>query len=105
LKLSLIRSILAVLSDALLEVLSVMFAHDRMPKLEPWLEELITRLEARGEARGEARALIRMLQRRGLALDAADVARITACTDLDALDRWLDRAVTAVTLRDVFDEG
>jgi hypothetical protein len=46
-----------------------------------------------------------LLQRRGLALDAAAEARITACTDIDALDRWLDRAVTAVTLRDVFDEG
>jgi hypothetical protein len=46
-----------------------------------------------------------MLQRRGLALDAADETRITACADVNTLDAWLDRAVTAVSVRAVFGDG
>lgn len=33
--------------------------------------------------------------------DDAQTARIDACTDLDLLDAWLRRAVTASTLDDV----
>jgi hypothetical protein len=56
------------------------------------------RLEGRLiEARG---ALRRVLARRQLTPSKNDDARIDACTDLATLERWLDRAVTAVSVAD-----
>jgi hypothetical protein len=56
------------------------------------------RLEGRlTEARA---ALRRVLARRQLTLSQDDDARIEACTDLATLERWLDRAVTAVSVSD-----
>jgi len=49
----------------------------------------------------EARAAVRrVLARRQLALSQDDDTRIDACTDLATLERWLDRAVTAVSVSD-----
>jgi hypothetical protein len=56
------------------------------------------RLEGRlTEARA---ALRRVLARRQLTPSRDDDARIDACTDLSTLERWLDRAVTAVSASD-----
>lgn len=101
---ALARSILGVLSDALKEAILAMISPERMPALEPWLEQLIQQWEARGEARGEATALRRILACRGIAVDPSTQTRITACTDTATLESWIDRAVTATTLRDVFTE-
>jgi ClpP class serine protease len=47
----------------------------------------------------EARAMVRrVLARRGLALAPEDEARIDACEDATTLERWLDQAVTAMTV-------
>jgi hypothetical protein len=43
--------------------------------------------------RGEANALLRVLTARGFVVDAAIEARVRACTDLAALERWVTRAV------------
>ncbi|MFB4319736.1 hypothetical protein [Actinomadura sp. 21ATH] len=59
--------------------------------------------EAEGEARGKARAIVKILSARGLEPSEADRTRIQACTDKDQLDRWLDRAVTAETVDEIFD--
>jgi hypothetical protein len=49
----------------------------------------------------EARAALRrVLARRQLTPSKADDARIEASTDLATLERWLDRAVTAVSVSD-----
>jgi hypothetical protein len=49
----------------------------------------------------EARAALRrVLARRQLTPSRDDDARIDACTDLSTLERWLDRAVTAVSASD-----
>jgi flagellar biosynthesis/type III secretory pathway protein FliH len=48
--------------------------------------------KAEGEARGEAKALMMILKRRGMAITDEQQRHIVACTDLDTLDRWLDRA-------------
>lgn len=61
------------------------------------------RLEARGEARGEASMLLRVLAARGLAVDDAACARISACTDPAQFEEWAERAVTAYTVDDLFD--
>lgn len=61
--------------------------------------------EAKGEARGEARALLRVLARRGFAIDRASEQRVLSCADLELLGRWIDRAVTAKTIEEVFADG
>ncbi len=50
----------------------------------------------------EARAALRrVLARRQLSPGTDDDARIEACIDLATLERWLDRAVTAIRVSDV----
>jgi hypothetical protein len=62
--------------------------------------------EARGEARGQARgigeALLAVLAQRGFALGDADRRRILECRDLDQLQVWLGRVLTAKSLAEVF---
>ncbi|MEE8586585.1 MAG: hypothetical protein V3T83_17220, partial [Acidobacteriota bacterium] len=58
--------------------------------------------EARGEAKGKAGAILTILEKRGLAPDADARSRLRNCKDLTALDRWLERALAAGSLADVF---
>ncbi len=55
-----------------------------------------------GEARGRASALLAVLEARGLEVDEATRTRITTCTRLATLNRWIARAATAATLDAVF---
>lgn len=48
-----------------------------------------------GKAEGKATLILRLLESRGVAVPEDDRERITGCTDLDVLDRWFDRAITA----------
>ena len=57
-----------------------------------------------GLARGTQEALLRLLARRGLALDATQRERVMACDDLATLERWFDRAVEATSVEQVFVE-
>jgi len=54
-------------------------------------------------AEGRAEAVLRVLDKRGVALSEDQRARVAGCTDLDQLDEWLDRAVTATRAAEVFD--
>jgi hypothetical protein len=58
--------------------------------------------EAKGEARGEAKAILRVLSARGLCVPDEVRDRVTGCTDIARLERWLDRAVVAETADDIF---
>jgi hypothetical protein len=50
----------------------------------------------------EARAILRrVLARRELTTSQDDDARIEACSDLETLERWHDRAITAASVSDV----
>jgi hypothetical protein len=60
--------------------------------------------QARGEAKGEAQALLRVLDRRGLAVSNDQRERILACTDIATLEGWLDKAVTASSTDELFAE-
>jgi hypothetical protein len=62
-----------------------------------------TELEARGEAKGEAKALLMILQGRHFAITDQDRERITSCTDVQQLEAWIDRSITATSIEDVFD--
>lgn len=57
--------------------------------------------EAKGKAEGEANALLRVLARRGIEVPAGARDRITSCLELEQLETWLDRAVTATSIHDV----
>ena len=66
------------------------------------IERALELREARGEARGEAKALLRILARRGITVDDTARARLTACADTARLELWIDRAVTATSMEEVF---
>jgi hypothetical protein len=71
------------------------------PKMRRELNEE-TLLEGRleGQLIAARAALRRVLARRQLTLSQNDDARIEACTELPTLERWLDQAVTAVSVSD-----
>jgi hypothetical protein len=58
------------------------------------------RLQLEGRLAEARAALRRVLARRQLTPGKQDGARIEACTELATLERWLDQAVTAVSVAD-----
>jgi hypothetical protein len=58
---------------------------------------------AEGRAEGEARLLLKMLEARGIDVPNHIRTRISECTDLDQLDRWADRVLSATSVHDLFD--
>ncbi|MCI3276145.1 hypothetical protein [Streptomyces cylindrosporus] len=58
-----------------------------------------------GKAEGEAKGVLRVLEVRGLAVGDDVRARITACTDLDRLNDWLDRAGIVQSAEELFTEA
>ncbi|MFI2631893.1 hypothetical protein ACH5A2_16015 [Streptomyces collinus] len=60
--------------------------------------------EAKGEARGEAKAILRFLEARGVAVPHEARDRIAGCTDLDLLNRWLDRTPHVKSVDELFAE-
>ncbi|MEV6324840.1 hypothetical protein AB0M45_27195 [Nocardia sp. NPDC051787] len=61
-----------------------------------------SRGKAEGRAEGEAAALLRILRTRGFTMSEATASRIAECVDLDQINTWIDRAVTADSLDEVF---
>jgi hypothetical protein len=59
-------------------------------------------LEHKGEVRALRAAVARVLSARSIALSQVGSARLAACTDVDELSRWHDRAVTAGSEAEVF---
>lgn len=97
------RAILAMLSQRLLASLKEMAMDvDKIPEtkasrafrlfFEQWAE-------ARGEAKGKRECLLVVLAARGLSPTTAERATIGALTDLAALDRCIQVAVTAESVR------
>jgi hypothetical protein len=60
-------------------------------------------LRAEGRAEGIIEKLLRVLDKRGVGLTEEQRVRVESCTDLDLLDAWFDRALTAATAGEVFD--
>jgi hypothetical protein len=53
--------------------------------------------------RAVAKAVLRVLERRGIALSEADRARIASCTNIEDLERMLDQAVDVIRASELFD--
>ncbi|MEZ4224593.1 MAG: hypothetical protein R3B13_26825 [Polyangiaceae bacterium] len=79
-------------------------AFEMLPKAHQFFSESQRKSFDRGRVQSQARAIIRVLSRRNLAVFAEQRERIESCTDLETLDRWLDRAVTAASTEDIFAE-
>jgi hypothetical protein len=60
-------------------------------------------LRAEGAVEGRISSVHRVLDKRGVMMTEVQRARLYGCTDLDQLDTWLDRAVTATEASEVFD--
>jgi hypothetical protein len=73
---------------------------EQNPKMQ---QELRREGQAEGRLTEARAALRRVLTRRQLMLSKDDDARIEACIDLATLERWLDRAVTAVSVSDALE--
>ncbi|MBI4704673.1 MAG: Rpn family recombination-promoting nuclease/putative transposase [Deltaproteobacteria bacterium] len=69
-------------------------ARQRELALSNWATGVRT-ARAEGQVEGRAAALVAMLEARGLSVSDAQRARITGCTDIATLDRWIVRAATA----------
>jgi hypothetical protein len=64
--------------------------------------ETSQRLRAEGRAQGRAEDILRILERRDIETPDTVRDRVSSCTDLDTLDTWFDRALTATTAEDLF---
>jgi len=60
--------------------------------------------EREGRAQGEANALLAILQTKGLLLTEEQRQRIVSCSDVEQLDAWVRRAVTATSVEELFTE-
>ncbi len=98
LRATLVRHIMGMLHERLLAKLrEATMDLQKIPATAAFL-----RWEAEVEARGEARMLLRVLQRRGLVVDAAARARIEGCSDLATLERWADAALGASSVEELW---
>ncbi|WP_329097738.1 hypothetical protein OG979_19735 [Actinomadura citrea] len=57
---------------------------------------------AEGEVEGEVKALLLLLEARGLDVPEDVRSRVQGCTDLEQIERWIQRAVSADTAEDLF---
>ncbi|MEV0260650.1 hypothetical protein AB0I49_04815 [Streptomyces sp. NPDC050617] len=58
----------------------------------------------RGKAETEAQLILQLLEGRGVPVPESVRERVTGCTDLDTLNRWFDRAITAASAEELFTE-
>jgi hypothetical protein len=70
--------------------------------VEQGLEQGLEQGREQGAATAKAQAVLKVLDARGLGPSAKQRARVVASAGLGQLDRWFERALTAVTADDVF---
>jgi hypothetical protein len=64
--------------------------------------ELTAKGKTEGKAEGKAESVLQVLKERGLTVPEATRERIESCIDLELLDTWLRRAITASTIDELF---
>jgi hypothetical protein len=93
----LIFTALSETARAVLEELTTMQGYE-------YQSDFARRHQAVGKAQGEAEAIVRFLAARGLTVTQEQRDRIFACTDLDTLSRWVDKAATVASTDELFAE-
>lgn len=94
-----IDELLAMLPRAAGQLLEAMM----QTKQREYKSDYFRKAEAEGRAKGEATAILTVLDSRGIKVPDEIHARVIGCTDLEQLDTWLRRAVTAASAGDLFD--
>lgn len=56
---------------------------------------------AKGLAEEYAKSILQILGQRGVTVSARTREHVTACTDMDVLNRWFDRAITVDNEQDL----
>ena len=74
---------------------------EMLPQGQRFMSETQRQGFAQGEARGKAQSILRVLERRGIVVQAEHRERILTCSDTTALERWLDAAGTAESADDL----
>ena len=92
--------ILRLASDAARQVLEAMMTTSKYEKT--FIERIPDEGIAEGEAKGKAEAVLRLLDRRGVALSLEQRQLVESSTDPARLDTWFDRAVSATTAAEIF---
>jgi hypothetical protein len=88
---------------AVQRILEQLMTSDTWPVYSPFAKEHFGRGKKEGKAEGEADAVLLVLQTRRLDVSDAERERITGCTDLKQLKKWVTRAVTVEKTSDLFD--
>jgi hypothetical protein len=95
--------VLGALPEAVRNYLETLMSASAIRAKYGYQSEFARRYYAEGEASGEAKAVLAVLDARGIEVPDHIREDITACTDLDQLDTWVRRAVTANKVQDLFD--
>ncbi|WP_405885679.1 hypothetical protein OG762_26925 [Streptomyces sp. NBC_01136] len=77
----------------------------RFPGSGTLIEETRTKGRVEGRAEGRAEDILRILDLRAIDIPEAARERVNACTDLELLSTWFDRALTATTTEELFAEA
>lgn len=88
---------------AVQRILEQLMTSGTWPVYSPIAKEHFGRGKREGRAEGEADALLLVLKARSLDISDAEHERITSCTDLKQLKRWVTRAATAAKASDLFE--
>ena len=98
-----------------IEVLDRVLSEHVSPTMSEMIQTTADRLLAEGRAQGRAEAdaaaraderaaaVLRILAARDIDVPASERERIRSCRDLDALDRWFDRALRVSAFAALFD--
>ena len=67
-----------------------------------FLAQFVDDDDAERVAEGQAQMLLKLLRVKGFTISPELAARVESCKDLDQLDLWAERVLTATTLDDIF---
>jgi hypothetical protein len=88
---------------AVQRILEQLMTSNTWPVYSPFAKEHFGRGKKEGRAEGEAEAILLVLKARSLDVSDTERERITSCTDLKQLKKWITRAATAEKSSDLFD--
>lgn len=95
----------AALLDAWIEcAISATTVNDLFDNNHPALRKVLQYREE-GRNQGRAEAIVLALEKRGVAVPGDERKRILACRDRSTLNVWFDRAITATTIDEVFNDN
>ncbi len=57
-----------------------------------------------GRAEGISRAIVSVLEGRGMIVSAEVRSRVESCVELDTLERWLQKAIVATSVVEIFED-